>query len=105
MFNNEKQNNRISLPQYIIDKNIDVNIFQLKEVFKNNEDIIFRELVISKDKQIRGFICFINGLTNREEENEHIIKPLMMTNFSSYENVSDDLELLRKSILNVGQIE
>lgn len=94
---------------YLISKDIDINTMNLKLIFNQSDDIIFREIVLNMEYKIKALICFIDGLEDKKLINESIINPLLKlhntcqaeTNKVEYENLSD---IIKKQILNSSEV-
>ncbi|MCR3760577.1 spore germination protein [Clostridium felsineum] len=88
-----------------IDKNIEDNIKQLKYLLGKSEDVIFDEFNIKKDKTIKAFICFIDGLVDKKFITEEVIKVLredINCRIDENDNISD---VLKKDILNITELK
>jgi spore germination protein KA len=64
--------------QYFIHKELESNLTDLKNIFGKSDDIIFREFIIGIKKQTKAFLCFIDGLSNKELIDEYLVKPLLV---------------------------
>jgi spore germination protein KA len=66
------------------------NLKTFKEVFKNDNAIIFRELENKYINNMKCCIVFADGMTNKEIINKHIIEPLMNINLKNL-SLKDDI--------------
>jgi len=64
--------------QYFLHKELASNLTDLKNIFGNSEDIIFREFIIGIKNQTKAFLCFIDGLGDKKLIDEYIVKPLLV---------------------------
>ena len=82
-------------PSDAISSDIKENLDHMKEVYSIpvNSDIVLREFDIQyKDRPVKAFIIFFDGMTDREVINNYILKPLM---------VASSMEIME----NAGQLE
>lgn len=91
-------------------KNIELNVFNLKDMLGKSSDVVIREFNINIEKlNIRACICFINGAGNRQMINEYVLKPLMTNKFGTNDNtnpinVKDIFYYIKNNILNSADI-
>lgn len=78
-----------------LSKKLDENIANLKEIFRDCEDIIFRFIEVGKKKKLKTCFIFSDGLIDRAFLSEYGIQFLI----SSYENEDPNLGLLKKNLL------
>jgi len=64
--------------QYFLHKELASNLTDLKNILGKSADIIFREFIIGIKKQTKAFVCFIDGLADKEIIDEYIVKPLLV---------------------------
>jgi spore germination protein KA len=64
--------------QTVIHKNIESNLANLKHVLGKSNDVIFREFEVGNKKPTKAFVCFIDGLGDKNLINEFITKALMV---------------------------
>ncbi|CUH95330.1 hypothetical protein P22_1400 [Propionispora sp. 2/2-37] len=62
---------------HLIDNKLQVNLQNLKEILGGSEDIIYREFEIGGGKQTGAFVCFIDGLGDKQLIDEGIVRPLI----------------------------
>lgn len=60
-----------------ISSDIDNNIEYLKELFKDNSDVVFREFYASCNKKV--FLIYIDGIGNKDMLDDFVIESLMLT--------------------------
>lgn len=78
--------------EWNITKSINENIDTLRNIFKNDDTVIFREFEGGNEYKIKFCLMFINGMINNRIVDESIIEPLMKI---------DDKDIVSKDILNV----
>lgn len=59
-----------------LDVHIDDILATLKEIFKDANDLTFREIVIEGERSLKGLLCQIDGLSNRELIENVVVRPL-----------------------------
>lgn len=64
--------------QYFIHTEIEANLTTLKTILGKSDDIIFREFIIGIKKRTKTFLCFIDGLSDKQLIDEYIVKPLLV---------------------------
>ena len=72
-----------------------------------NSDIVYRDLNITlKDKTLKAFIIFIDGLTDRTVISDNILQPLMLlSNLEIKEEVKDKGEFILNRLLPFNQVK
>ncbi|MBZ4644892.1 MAG: spore germination protein [Petroclostridium sp.] len=88
--------------QYIIHKKIENNLTNLRSVLGRSNDVVFREFKIGTKKQIKAFICCIDGLIDKDKVNQHIIRTLMVDIYiTDYDekSLSQDIQTILKDNL------
>ncbi|WP_227937543.1 spore germination protein [Alkalihalobacillus deserti] len=93
----------------LIDKSVNQNLNQIKNILGKSIDVKYREFEVYYQTSISVFICFIDGLVNEDYINVHLVKSLMEPNFANnhasslpFENV---LSVVKKRILTSSSIE
>jgi spore germination protein KA len=83
-----------------ITMSIEQNINSLKEVFKGDEMVAFRELKAAGLNNLRCCLVYVDGMANKEIINRDIINPILSNsiNFSSTEE--NILDIFEKQIIN-----
>lgn len=97
----------------ILKKKVSADIEFNKKVMKttydipNSSDVLLREFHFSvKDKAIRGFILFIDGMTDRSVISNYILQPLMLlSNLEIKEEVKDTGEFVFSRLIPYNQIK
>jgi spore germination protein KA len=87
---------------------VNLNIF--KEMFKQDETVIFREFENKKEKNIKFCAIFVKGMVNKDIIDEHILEPIMEADLSSVsynepitgKNIA---EVFIKKIVNSSTVE
>lgn len=77
-----------------LDKNIDL----IKNIFQNDDTIIFREFSNDDKSSQRFCLIFIDGMINNKIVNESIIEPIMRCKFDKFKN-KDFLYKLKENII------
>ncbi|OIK15782.1 hypothetical protein BIV60_08250 [Bacillus sp. MUM 116] len=62
------------LPEIPLIKELNKNIDYLKSAYKDCSDVVFREFIIGS--QINAVLLYIDGLSNTEEIDQHVLMPL-----------------------------
>jgi spore germination protein KA len=91
-----------------LDSYIYKNFTELKKIFRNSEDVKFREFEVYYQAPIKVFICFLDGLVNEDSVNLHVVKSIMepnSVNGTSPPLSKDVLSVLRKRIVSTSTIE
>lgn len=87
-----EKNNTISTS---LNRNIDV----LKEIFRDDETIVFREFENAENDNIKCFITYLDYMVKVDSINEFIIKPIVESTLKT--NESDLLNtIIKKALLN-----
>ncbi|MDD3840267.1 MAG: spore germination protein [Clostridia bacterium] len=101
-----KQQNKVVDP---VNRSLEQNIYQIKDMFKDCSDVIYREFEVGNERPINAAVIFIDGMIDKELLNEQIIKPLMLEIRISPINLKDVrlniYELLEKKSMTVSDIE
>ena len=53
-----------------------ISIENLKKIFFSSEDFFLREIRLGSEKNILGFVCWIDGLVCETDVSEDVIRPL-----------------------------
>lgn len=61
-----------------IKKKIEDNIKLTKETFKDANDLVFREFKVGGPDGVRMFLCYIDGMADRNLINNFVLEPLMI---------------------------
>lgn len=81
----------------------------LKNMLSKSSDIVFRDFMIGGKRKNKAFICFIDGLSDKDKLNEHVIKPLMVTVRPSRKEPKIvpeiTLDTIQNSILGIAEIK
>ncbi|MBS4213875.1 spore germination protein [Neobacillus rhizophilus] len=64
-----------TLPEIPLEPELNKNIQILKSAYKDCSDVVFREFIISSN--INALLLYIDGLSNTEEIDQHVLKPLI----------------------------
>ena len=92
-----------------ISAQLDTNLKVIKKAFKipSNSDLVHREFKITvKDEALKGFIVFIDGMTDRVSISNNILQPLMLlSNIEIKEEIKDIGEFIYNRLLPFNQIK
>lgn len=92
-----------------ISDDIDLNKKLMKTTYgiPKNSDMIFREFNITvKDKKLKAFIIFIDGMTDRKVISDNILQPLMLlSNLDIKEDIKDVGEYILNRLLPYNQLK
>ena len=71
---------KTEMAQKKIAASLEVNITRLKEIFHlpQNRDIVFRDFSIGTNPPVTAALIFVDGLTDRNLQNSHVLEPLML---------------------------
>ena len=97
---NNKETNK-DMKKNDLDKSLDNNISLFKNIFKNDETVIFREFQNKRLKAAQCCIIYVDGMVNTEIINENIIQPVLYSDLS--EDIENDnllVELKKKVIVS-----
>jgi len=61
-----------------LSKDLEENLRQLKTIFKNCSDVIFREFVFAQNEQIRLALVYTDGLTDKSQISEQVMRALSL---------------------------
>ena len=89
-------------------KNLEKNLYILREVLGQSNDVIIRSVKIGSDRNVDAAVVFIDGLIDRNLVNHDILRPLMfnlqLINNKVEGNISNIIEFIQSSVVTVGQI-
>lgn len=92
-----------------ISSDLDFNIKVMKKTYKipKNSDLINREFNLTvNNKVLKGYIVFIDGMTDRVSISNNILQPLMLlSNLEIREHIADIGEFIYKRLLPFNQIK
>lgn len=95
---------------YTIDKNININMANLKTIFGSSDDIIYREFTFGVTKEIKAILCFVDGLVDKALIDEYIMKCLMLNiHLDNYDPSLDEAQNMfyniKNYVLNAVELE
>lgn len=82
-----------------LDRQLEKNIEILRNIFSNDETLIFREFQNKLLKKSRCCIVYIDGMVDNEIVNENIIQPILCNDLITGIESDDLLEELKKKII------
>lgn len=62
----------------LLSKDLEENLRQLKTIFKNCSDVIFREFVFAQNEQIRLALVYTDGLVDKNQISEQVMRALSL---------------------------
>ena len=65
------------LKNFKVDKDLKKNEAILKEVFKDANDIIFRNLSVGQNKKLKVLLFYVDGMTTKDSISEYAVKNMM----------------------------
>ena len=65
------------LENYMVDKDLKKNEAILKEVFKDANDIIFRNLKVGQNKKLKVLLVYVDGMTTKDAISEFAVQNMM----------------------------
>jgi hypothetical protein len=80
----------------------------IKDLIGESSDVIFRKFNLAKDEKNPAMLIYIDGLTNTDILNLHIIKPLLSDlkkEDLTKNNIEDQVELITESIVTTHEIK
>ena len=83
-----------------ISMSIEQNITNLKETFKGDEMVAFRELKAAGLNNLRCCLVYVDGMANKEIINRDIINPILRSNINFSNSEDSILEIFEKQIIN-----
>ena len=89
--------------QYKLDHSLDANVKLFKDIFNDNDTIVFRFFENRHDEKIKYCIIFIEGMADKTIINENIIKPVVQN--PADVNISDILGNLKNQVIYSNSIE
>lgn len=112
----KRQNNIKTLtPHELIDDpislNIEENTQKLRQILNGCSDAVFREFTFGGNLQHKGLVLYFDGLTDRKEIEENILKPLileigMVNNQNSVLNDNGDIfSRIKNSIVAMAEVK
>ncbi|WHH60216.1 spore germination protein [Petroclostridium sp. X23] len=92
----------------IIYKKIEANLSSLKKILGASNDIVFREFNIGKSKPTKAFICFVDGMVDKNTINQNILKSLTLEAANTYYDNKDKptnlFMTVKESILSAAEV-
>lgn len=95
-------------PSDTISDNYEESLRYMKDVYSIplNSDIVLREFIIKyKEKPVKAFIIFFDGMTDTDMINDFILQPLMVSSELNIDDSTDSLEeFISQQLLPHGQV-
>jgi len=67
---------KVSYAEFSLSKDLTKNIEMMRQIFKNDDTVIFRQFKNQSNPSIQCYAVFIDGMTDTYIINEHIVKPI-----------------------------
>lgn len=85
-------------------KSLQLNINMFKELFNNDDTVVFREFESKHDVDLKCCVIFIKGMVNKDIIDEHIIQPIVNINIkdlklSEAAGADTNIDLIIKKVL------
>ncbi|KZL89090.1 spore germination protein [Clostridium magnum] len=89
---------------YSLTKSLQLNIDMFKEMFSNDDTVVFREIESKQDADLKCCVIFIKGMANKDIIDEHIIQPIIDINLkdlkqSGAANQDNNIDIIIKKVL------
>lgn len=88
---------------------LDTHMKKMKEVMGETSDLIEHELVINQTPLIKGVVYFINGLVDKQQVSQFMLKALLDDTVNIEEQLESSktsfLQLIQKQILTISEVE
>lgn len=97
-----------NFPQEYLSSNLKKNLELMKIIFGGSNDIIYREFSFGENLQIKAALVFLDGMTNKTEINNIIMKPFMYdSRLTGLEEKLDfdNLNAIKTSMLSSSSVE
>lgn len=89
-----------------LSKNLDKNTALFKETLGDSMDIIYSNIHLGKQRQLKGTIIYVNGMVNKDIINDNIFRPvLVFTQKEELDNLKDDIKYFGECFLATGHTE
>jgi len=82
---------------------LEENINTIKQIFTSDETIIFRKFDSMNNDRIKCCAIYIDAMIHKELMEEHIIKPIILSNFTE-DSCSDILKVIEHKVIFSGGI-
>lgn len=100
LINNEDMSNKIE--EQGVTNSLENNIGIFKNIFKDDETLIYRNFQNQNCSSLRGCLIFIEGMINEEIVNENIISPIVSNRIIG--ETSDKLDALKNNVILSSKI-
>ena len=85
---NVDKTGKINYDQFSLTTDLQQNIAIMKEIFINDDTVIYREFTNHYNEQIKCCAIFIDGMVNTDLINEHIVKPITEVEIGSAREIA-----------------
>lgn len=87
-----------------LSKSLSKNIDALKDVFRNDDTVVFRQIENSYNSSFHSCLIYIDGMVNADITNKNIIYPVMNAELRAQENDYNILDKLKNKVVCTNQI-
>lgn len=90
-----------------ISANLDDNLKQLNSLLQGCSDAVLKEFKIGQNYEKRALLIYFDGLVDRKELEEHLLKPIMleMNMLKDFKLDQDTLSILKENILSLADLK
>lgn len=106
MSDNNNKNKNQNTTKTNIEKDLNKNEANLRNIFKNADDIVFRKIEGGQNQKINMLLVYVDGMTTKESISEYAVQNLMMNlNLENLEKSPDNEILNAVSKTNIAILE
>ncbi|WP_236932700.1 spore germination protein [Geosporobacter ferrireducens] len=88
-----------------LEKSLQRNIQRLKQIFKHDDTVVFREVVNERLHPSSFVILFTEGMVNKQILSEHLLEPLMGASEKDHLSHKNFLDELTNKVMQSGHIK
>ncbi|MFZ5967253.1 MAG: spore germination protein [Bacillota bacterium] len=96
-----------SIEKSLLSENIEDNYEKISKVFDNCYGVILRRFTMG-EKNIESFVAYIDGMVNRDDINQIVLKSLMtgrkVTNDDRESHQENLMSMVRDSLISIGEV-
>lgn len=97
------RNNYFSEMDQRISSKLSDNELYLKQLFQDSYDFVLRTVDIGKNREVKSFLAVIDGIYDKSEINENVIRPLIQLDFTD-KNKEGILNHIDQTILTLSEV-
>jgi spore germination protein KA len=105
---NLRENNNCPMKaNQAISANLDENLRELKERLEGCSDAVLKEFNFGRDFKKRALLIYFDGLVDRKELEEHLLKPIMLevNMLQDFVLDQDNLAIIKENILSLADLK